>query len=207
MHAQRFFGEAPLRQQPGNLLWAAETLQQMSERPATIRWDDRLGMLSLAIAAEAWLIAFAIFVVAMGLAHWTAVDAWQRLLVHLATCPCLPALGSLLCGRDPLLRLVGVGIVRSDGQPAGRLRKTLREVVAWLPFTAMLSLVGWAVAAGSVQGELNDTYHLLEPLAAALCFLVALPPAAFLPLWAAAAFVEPSRGVAERLAGARIAFD
>jgi hypothetical protein len=79
---------------------------------------------------------------------------------------CLPAwFAALLCRGGLILRLAGVAFVRSNGQPASRLRLFGRALLAWLPATlGMLVLM----TLPPVHSVLFDGLALGLPLAIAI---------------------------------------
>jgi len=116
---------------------------------------------------------------------------------------------ALLLRGGLLFGLFGIGVVRSDGVPAGRLRCAARSLVAWSPLLLLWALAalpgGVHVSAGTQSGGAPISVSSSQPSPA--------PPAPGIPPWlrwalgtvavggAAVALWRPTRGVAERVCG------
>ncbi|OWK45642.1 protein kinase domain-containing protein [Fimbriiglobus ruber] len=85
------------------------------------------------------------------------------------------------------MAVAGITIVRADGRPAGRVRCAARELLVWLPLTAVLLACLWAQAAAP---ELV--------LARTVLWLAAV---LMVPLYVAIALREPARPPQDRIMG------
>jgi hypothetical protein len=90
--------------------------------------------------------------------------------------------------RGPMLRTLGVEVLTIAGARAGRLRGTLRQLVAWTPAALLPQVMVWAMVPSPPLP--------LEALLAGVLLLVAWMAALLVTGWRA-----PHRGLAERLTG------
>lgn len=117
---------------------------------------------------------------------------------------------ALLLRGGVLFSLFGIGVVRSDGAPAGRLRCGARSLVAWSPLLALLVL---GALPGEVRVSVGPGGSGAVSVATAPASAPGGAPAPGLPLWlrwslgalavagAAVAVSRPTRGLAERVCG------
>ena len=213
LHARNFCEQA----QPIPLLLydphaPARTLRDMAQRPATFRWDDRLGLMSLAIIAQGWLFALLMLMAGGAIARMPGVDSAVRFALLGLICVSLPGLTTLLFGRSLLLRFLNIHIRRADGSAAGRLRMFVRTVFAWLPWTLAAWLFAWTVGAMAAVFASNgpdprDFFSLMRPTFVLICFLGGFLPLAFLFPSGWFALQSPTRSLAERLSGTRLVYD
>jgi hypothetical protein len=97
--------------------------------------------------------------------------------------------GALVFRGGPILRLLGVAIVRRDGAPVTRLRAGWRALVAWSPLLALWAYVGVATRGGGTSADIFAAKWLF---AAAMAAMVAGA------IWA---IRHPTRGLPDRVTG------
>ncbi len=94
-------------------------------------------------------------------------------------------LSSLLARRGLLMRLLGLELVNRKGAPASRLRLAWRQLLIWLPLSA-LAITGVTIAAGNPGSTQLVIFGVSLVLVAVATFT---------------AWRQPSRGLTERLSG------
>jgi eukaryotic-like serine/threonine-protein kinase len=94
--------------------------------------------------------------------------------------------GALVTGSGFTIRSIGAALVNGRGEPASRLRATLRAIVTWLPAAAALLLL----MRGPRIQQMTTGAALLQTI-----------PLALLAAGAAWAIARPSRAVQDRIAG------
>ncbi|HEV3006483.1 MAG TPA: protein kinase [Pirellulales bacterium] len=195
-YAQRFV--ADFLQRPATLetlQWAAEELRSAIDRPAELRWDDRLGVLAVSM----WL-EFSAYVTLAMLVPWL-VTGWVGradlgVAASLASALLLvpAALGYAFRG-GPVFRLTGIEVVRVDGRPAGRWRCAWRGFVAWAPLLLFYTTVGISACRASEFSDLSIVPALCGSELVAVWFLIGV----------VYAVARPQRGLQDLLAGTRLA--
>jgi hypothetical protein len=191
-YAQQFVAELGERPATSDTLrWAAERLRAAIDRPAELRWDDRLGVLAVSM----WL-EFCPYAALAMFASWL-VTGWigrpdLRVTSALALALLvLPAVLGFAFRGGPVFRLASVEVVHLDGNPASRWRCAWRALVAWLPMLLFYVTVGAWV-------RMND-----------LSILPALCGTELLAVWfligVVYAVIRPQRGFQDLLAATRLA--
>jgi hypothetical protein len=170
------------------LSFLAGTLRGLLSRPAEVGRGIRAGSIFL-LPLYVWVVVF------VGLSHGRDLDGglpgWTERVVVSAVVVLaavallqLPALALRTTASHAVFRLA---VVDARGQPATRLRLLLRWAVIWLPLFVPLGVVALLLAPG-------DEAALISAAILIALWLVA----------AAWALVEPSRGLADRLAGTAV---
>lgn len=184
--------------EPGGLAWAKERLLQLTDRSGDLSWDERLGVVAVSSGTEmtvlyaaacclAWLVSFA-----------QLPTSWSFLAAVAAT-SVLPA-GMGFCFRGgPVFRFTGVNVVQKRGEPAGRLRCTWRNLVAWLPAIASYTSIMWFVMHAASLGD--ATTEATTPFAVLWLALVMIVGNLLHLGGALFAVLSPHRGIQDALAG------
>jgi hypothetical protein len=202
-HAQDYQRELATRPaEAGTLAWAVQSLRDLTGRKATLRWDDRLGILAVTAGTEYtfyWLVG-----VLFSLLFWSVTD-WPllwRALPALVLDVALPAAVGYWLRGGAVFRALGIEVRRSDGRPAGRLRCAWRNVVAWAPltfFNAVLPL--FLNMSGSMEPDTAGGAAWILVLlfsCGGLCIeFLAIGGAIY-------SVVQPQRGIQDLLAGTRL---
>jgi hypothetical protein len=183
------------------LPWAVGQLRDLCRRPARLRWDDRLGILSVTAGIE-----YNIYLLAgllAGLLGWKLTGRIDGLVVTaLMLDVALPAAIGLWMRGGPVFRLLGFEVRRASGRPASRLRCAWRNVVAWAPL--LMSNAGLPVLVAvpdllAVDPEYATSWNfllLVVLLGAGSCLVTAV--AIFAAIYGV---VRPQRGIPDLLAG------
>jgi hypothetical protein len=213
-HAHDFLRELTGRPDDGaTLAWAAEQLRAQADRPATLRWDDRLGVLCVSMGTE-----FNAVTLACGAAGWLAAQfdsialpVWMFLAPLAALA--LPVAATYAFRGGPVFRLVGIEVRRRDGAPAGRWRCAWRGLLAWGGFVWFYTLIAWIgvkamssvsqpTADGAAGPLLTFTQDQMWWALPSICCSESLILASAAGLLVAV--LSPSRGLQDFLAGTRL---
>lgn len=202
-HAEEFIDELRERSESPDLLaWATGQLSRLLERPATLHWDDRLGLTCISLATELWIYPSLILLLGMLIGRWMAISEGARLAIHLPLCLALPAIVAFIGRGGPVFRLLHVEVRAAAGGKASRWRCAWRDFWAWLPWTLgwgmTASAVGWAstrLVAGAADAVDPRQFSVF------MFFLCGgALPAVFLILGGICALRRPERGLQDRLA-------
>ncbi|MFP6703518.1 MAG: hypothetical protein VB861_17355, partial [Planctomycetaceae bacterium] len=137
--------------------WAVAELEELCQRPATMKWDDRLGLLCFSNSAESWIYALVAFLGSWGVTRLfgLAFDLQNQvgtsaiplaLSVIITTLVCV-GLGAATRGGIGFWYL-GIAVQTRDGNPASPLRCGLRNALAWMPLLFMFCCIGWFTTTG-----------------------------------------------------------
>jgi hypothetical protein len=147
-----------LRRRPKNedtLAWAAAQLREAAKQPARLGWDERLGILAVAMGTELSLYLS----IAFGL-PWLSLRLFDSsVAVALGLFPCVllvPAIVGFLFRGGPAFWLTRTEVLRSDGRRATRWRCAARNLLAWTPMLIFYSLLGIYIARAS--GDVTKSY-------------------------------------------------
>ena len=190
------------------LRWAADELAASRDRPAMLRWDDRLGMLCGSLGLE--LSGF--FSVTI------ALFAIVGLLVGVGPTPGVTALGFSYalavpgivgyCWRGgPVFSLVGIEVRRLDGQRASRWRCAWRNFLSWAPVTPMYAtIIALLILGLAEQRETGQPARLADlGLLLAVCMLTGVLAGFLAFLAALCSLASPQRGIQDLLSGTYLA--
>jgi hypothetical protein len=200
-HAQEFARELGARPAKAETLtWAAGRLRELSERPAQLRWDDRLGIYAVTAGTEYmfyWLTGLSI-----SLLMWAFTDLplEQRGLPTLALDLLLPTVLAFWLRGGPVFRFLGIEVRRSNGRPAGRLRCAWRSAVAWEPLLVCNAVLPLFILMGTPGSEIVRS----PPSVLITAFFVSCGGSCVLLLALAGVvygIIRPRRGVQDLLAG------
>lgn len=195
VYAQGFLHELGTRlNAPDTLGWACQRLRALVEAPGVLRWDERLGMFCVSAAIELTLYGGVIAGTASLLR--TPLGDWRVLVAWLTAAVLLPGVVAWFTNGGAVFRLMGLEVRRSDGLPAGRLRRAWRGLLAWLPF-------GLLYAASAVRG--NPIPHETFPLGETLLTCAVFPIALLIPIGIIWSLVNPARGLQDVLSGTCLA--
>ncbi len=185
-----------------SLDWAVDRLRQAVKTPSRLRWDDRLGLLSISMFAELSLYVTAISLIAtMPMLLPEGISLIWTLGVPATVLASVPIfLGAYLNG-GPVFRFARVRVLRQkDGRPAGRWRCAWRSFLAWFPFMAVMTVL---IYVGLVMGNVtidSDTSQEMAILALTIIAAVGLILLLFV-VGLIVALISPRRGIQDLLAG------
>ena len=138
--------------------WAVAELEELCQRPATMKWDDRLGLLCFSNSAEAWvylLVAWLgswgvtwLFGLAFDIHNMVGTSAIPLVLSVIITTLVCVGLGAATRGGIGFWYL-NIVVQTRDGNPASPMRCGRRNALAWMPFLFMFCVIGWFVKLNS----------------------------------------------------------
>ncbi|HET6882592.1 MAG TPA: RDD family protein [Pirellulales bacterium] len=205
-HMQSFADELAVRPaHEETLAWAAGQLRELVKQPVAVGWDDRLGILAVAIGTELTAYMF------LGLGLSLLLRGWlngpiERLAVLVPLLLLLPALFGFLFRGGPAFWLARIHVRRSDGRAASRWRCAWRSFLAWSPIIAFFGAIALSsikpsadrLQPGSLRFALWNATVTGAVLAGGLLGLVFLIGAVY-------AVARPQRGLQDELAGTWLA--
>ncbi|MGH7200083.1 MAG: serine/threonine-protein kinase, partial [Planctomycetaceae bacterium] len=206
-HAVRFADELARRPpEPETLHWAARELRDMADRPSRLRWDDRLGVLTVSMGLEMWSYWIFTFAAALGVWAVPEISDGTRVAAVWLISLVLPVIAGIAFRGGPVFRLLGIDVRRTDNRPAGRLRCGWRNFVAWFAAITMIAL--WsALVAWQLSGPEIMTNESWQPGSITEgAFLLGLSCGWIVPtlvhvLGSLYAVLRPQRGLQDLLAG------
>lgn len=198
VHAQTSVAELIARPAaPETLTWAIEQLRGLSHRHATLRWDDRLGVLAASTGVEQPVCTVAALAAAGLAARLLPHSVVQQVALAFAVALVVPVLFGFWFRGGPVFRLTGIE-VRCGDRPASRLRCAWRSALAWGASVAAFSALGVAQQRISDLSASHDSGMLIVVLGW-------WPPLLAHALGALFSIVSPQRGVQDLLAGTSLA--
>jgi hypothetical protein len=200
-HAQGFLQALAARPADEKALpWAVGQLRELCQRPARLRWDDRLGILGVTVGTEYnvyWLAGLLAAFLGWTLTGRIGSSVVPALVLDAA----LPAaLGFWLRG-GPVFRFLGIEVRRASGRAAGQLRCAWRNVVAWVPlllsnaWVPVMMIQPDTLAFDPGKGVSVESGFLVLLMCAGSCLTV---PALFGVIYGV---LRPQRGIPDLLAG------
>lgn len=116
-------------------------LEVLTKKPATLRWDDRLGVLAITLSLEfaiCTIITTLFFVVLVGLFQIPFVNRQWAVMPFALLLPAV--VGYFWRNGGPVFDLMRIQVLRKDGSSASRTRRMFRNVFAWFPIIVNLAL-------------------------------------------------------------------
>jgi len=194
VHARVFAAELAARApEAGTLTWAVERLRDLSQQHCTLRWDDRLGVLATSMGTEQAVYMLYAWSVASGCSLLTGLSFPLRAVLAIGLALSLPAMLGYWLRGGPVFRLTGIAVRRTD-QPAGRMRCSVRNLVAWTPNMLVWSGYGLLETFMSNPRQHDATFLMLAPLVWTFPMLIHIAGAFF-------ALLSPRRGLQDLIAG------
>jgi len=149
--------------------WAVAELEELCQRPGTMKWDDRLGLLCFSNSAESWIYMLVavlgswgvtrLFRLAFDLQNQIGISAIPLALSVIITTLVCVGLGAATRGGIGFWYL-GITVQTRDGNPASPLRCGLRNALAWMPFLFLFCLIGWLTATEfATEGPVVTLYN------------------------------------------------
>ncbi|MFL5339181.1 MAG: protein kinase domain-containing protein [Gemmataceae bacterium] len=211
LHARDYLAELAAR--PDNadsLTWAADQLQQIAARPATVRHSDRLVAMGISAGVEYSAYQIVLCLLAVALLQLPGMSLLVNAVAVAVAALAAPAVVGYWTRGGPVFRLVGLAVRRADGLPASRLRGAARNVAAWC--VILLGVVLNIVVLPALMRHDPTEFHVPDP---------GQPPMALQPLFLALscgvmllslltvagtiyAVARPERGLQDYLAGTRL---
>jgi uncharacterized RDD family membrane protein YckC len=157
-HAAMFMSE--LTQRPmelPSLAWAVQELRQCVERTATLRWDERLGVLGISMGLElSVVLSWAVMLPMLVIWQFPGMQAALKMGIVVALDVALAGGIAFALQGGPAFRVAGIEVRRTDGRRAGRWRCAWRNLLAWLPLLIPYSFLGWLLAKMTVNNVAPD---------------------------------------------------
>jgi len=212
MHAEDFCRELNARRESRECsAWAAKTLKGLVDRPASLHWDDRLGLICLAIASGGYLYPFANVVFASWILRMNSLDLAIRFVLLVLFCIMLPAIQTFVLGRPVLYKLFRIDVRTLNGQRAGRIKIALREGLSWLPWSVTWAVLSWIVVMATRVSQKVDTggdaFGMIQPLTLIVFLGVLILSIISLVVFGVFALVFPSCGLVDRLMGTHLKYE
>ena len=195
--------ERELRTETGrNLVWARTQLDDFAERPSSWKWDDRLGTISVSAGLELPALMTVILTLGVGILYlWREDFVLMPLILTGISMSLAFAIGALMKG-GPALRFSKIRLCRNKTyQTASRFRCGLRNVITWLPTTAVLVLVFVVLQFSFADGDLERGSDRDPSLMIVLLVSSSIPILLILLLGMIQAIVRPRRAIADWIAG------
>jgi eukaryotic-like serine/threonine-protein kinase len=182
--------------------WAAVSLREVVTHPASLGWDDRLGILAISVGTE--LSFYSVLAVLSPALAWALSTDRSHLFIQPVLAMLIVPLGPLspviigfLIRGGPSFWLTRIHVLQSDGRRASRWRCAWRNLMAWAPVMLFYGSVVTMLFGVWYGGETN-WISFLGFLGAALSGLTFL-------LGAVYAIIQPQRGLQDLLAGTWLA--
>ena len=177
--------------------WANHQLSDFMDRPATWRWDDRLGLMAVAFGLDTPAYAIiALLAALLGYSLFGSSALGLGLTVLGLSCTLAFALGFFFKG-SPSMRVSQVTVNRAKTNfSASRFRCGIRNLVTWAPLVILIALGCCILQLQLTAG--NDA----EPAALMTRLLLAMIPVVLWLLFSLMlSLILPARGIADLIAG------
>jgi uncharacterized RDD family membrane protein YckC len=200
--ADRWRRDLQIRSDDDSLVrWSAEQLAELSSRPATLRWDDRLGALFVTMGIEYTLYWFVCF--GLGILMWMYSDLGLlgKAAPSTVLALVLPAALAAWTRGGPAFLWLGIEVRSGDGRPVGRWRAACRSLIAWSPVLIMAGFVPGFVLFGQFQQMSPDGPPPAEILALVLTSCGGVVLSILALAGAVYSVIRPQRGLQDELAG------
>ena len=205
-HAMDFM--AQLAERPDDretLHWANEELRRMLERPSTLGWDDRLGVLAVSFCTE--MPIYSTFTLALSVLVFILTafgGSWTSPIVTVTIlCLAVPLLLGYALHGGPVFHLTGIQVRQAGGRRASRLRCGCRALAAWLP-TIVGHLALGSMLAGLSQSGGAESMDPMESLRTASLLFVWMGGSLAQGVGALYAVVRPRRGIQDWITATRL---
>ena len=204
-HALDFIEQLALREnEASTLTWAEETLQAMPDRPSTLGWDDRLGILAISMCTEMAVYSSLVLVLTITLSTLCSLPLPATICFTTAIMLTIPTLLGFFFRGGPVFHISAIQLRRPRGGTASRLQGAWRSLLVWLPwlasycsFAAFTSFTLQTTTGGPQQDPAFST--ALTFITIGMLASMALHTGAAL-----FALVQPQRGIQDWLSGTRL---
>ena len=203
-HAMDFVAQLAERPDTRETLdWTNGELRRMLERPSTLGWDDRLGVVAVSFCTE--MTVYSTFTRVSSLLILLAFgESWLVPIIIAADASLtLPMLIGYILHGGPVFHLTGIQVRQTDGRLASRLRCGWRSLIAWLPTTIGHLAFGAMLAALSSTGQ-RESLDPMDSIRVLSLLLGLIGTSLVHGLGALYAVVRPRRGIQDLVAGTRL---
>ncbi|MEM7455484.1 MAG: protein kinase [Planctomycetota bacterium] len=190
---------------PADVLgWAGRHLAQLADRPSSWSWDDRLGLLSIALGIELPLFMFFVSLSGFLLRSRFTESPITLALTVLFSGLAIAFAGGWIVKGSIATRFSDVMLRNRRGlKPASGFQCGLRAVVTWLPF--LLIMVSMFCSMQMQDSQMTETVGGIPgPLLAAFMMMAILPLMLLIAFGALWALLNPSRGLPDLISFTRI---
>ncbi len=180
---------------PETMQWFLGQLEQISDTPGPLRWDERLGVLAISAGTEFSMLNASMLLIAIVCVGFIGSKV---LLCIVATT--IPAVLGYFFEGGPVFRIAQVK-PRRAGKVAGRWLCAWRNFVAWLPGTLGVAFMNLFVVQLLMTDDVTDSSPMTEGI---VYFLLAVALIGFFILGAGLSLAMPRRGLQDLLSGTEL---
>lgn len=211
-HVETFLAELSSKREGVDCpTWAAKSLNELIDRPATLRWDDRLGLTCMAAMTGGLLYPIVLLVFSGWILRFSNIDVSLRFSLLLLFGLLLPAFPGIFIRKPLLYQWLQIDVRRFDDRPAERWRCVLRAILSWSPWTVawvlflFVSVMGVIVLRGEDPGL--DSLSIMQLSTKIVCYLTSVLLLITQTVIGILSICFPSRGVVDRLVGTRLIYE